>query len=452
MLSQLRQFIKSPLKETRGYLASLSDGGVSDRANKLWFRLLYGGVSQDDKTEVTDQGVLGLTAAFAAVRILSESVGQLPLKIYRRLPDGTKEEVTDTPFADLFDVPNPRQCINELIEMMVGHLCMRGNFFAYKRPRGDGFYTLEPLNPSNMSVMISPQTRELIYRYTEDDMTGGTPARAGQQIILLADEVLHIKGITFDGILGVNPITASNRALALGISAQEYAVNFFDNAAIPAAILTHPGEIKTPEGIAQIKKDFKSAYGGPRNAGEIAVLQEGADFKNVSLTHKDAQFVEQRRALIHDVARIFRVPVHMLSELERATFNNTEQLGAEFVRYSLSPWLTRIEKAIDTQLLRPRRAVYGDLYAKFNAAALLKAETKTRFETHAIGIQNGIISRNEARALEDLPPYDGGDEMMISVQGKPQGAPVDSATDNDDNANQAPPPRVDNEDGDKADE
>ena len=221
-----------------------------------------------------------------------------------------------------------------------------------------------------------------------------------------------IPGLGFDGLVGYSPIAMAKNAIGMAIACEEYGAKFFANGAAPGGVLEHPGTIKDPQ---RVRESWQSTFGGSGNANKIAVLEEGMKYTPIGISPEQAQFLETRKFQINEIARIFRVPPHMVGDLEKSSFSNIEQQSLEFVKYTLDPWVIRWEQSIQRTLLsRDEKAVY---FVKFNLEGLLRGDYQSRMNGYAIGRQNGWMSANDIRELENLdriPAEDGGDLYLIN--------------------------------------
>lgn len=224
--------------------------------------------------------------------------------------------------------------------------------------------------------------------------------------------MLHIPGLGFDGLVGYSPIAMAKNAIGMAIACEEYGAKFFANGAAPGGVLEHPGTIKDPQ---RVRESWQSTFGGSGNANKIAVLEEGMKYTPIGISPEQAQFLETRKFQINEIARIFRVPPHMVGDLEKSSFSNIEQQSLEFVKYTLDPWVIRWEQSIQRSLLsKDEKAVY---FVKFNLEGLLRGDYQSRMNGYAIGRQNGWMSANDIRELENLdriPAEDGGDLYLIN--------------------------------------
>ena len=224
--------------------------------------------------------------------------------------------------------------------------------------------------------------------------------------------MLHIPGLGFDGLVGYSPIAMAKNAIGMAIACEEYGAKFFANGAAPGGVLEHPGTIKDPQ---RVRESWQSTFGGSGNANKIAVLEEGMKYTPIGISPEQAQFLETRKFQINEIARIFRVPPHMVGDLEKSSFSNIEQQSLEFVKYTLDPWVIRWEQSIQRTLLsKDEKAAY---FVKFNLEGLLRGDYQSRMNGYAIGRQNGWMSANDIRELENLdriPAEDGGDLYLIN--------------------------------------
>jgi len=347
---------------------------------------------------VNERTAMQTSAVYACVRILSESIAGLPLHVYRYTRDGGKERTAAHPlYRILHDEPNPEMTSFVFRETLMAHLLLWGNAYAQIIRNGNGqVIALYPLLPNKMDVSRN-RAGELIYTYYRDwEESGGRPKQGG--VTLRRDEVLHIPGLGFDGLIGYSPIAMAKNSIGLSLATEDYGARFFANGANPGGVLEHPGVIK-PEQAERLRESWQSQFGGA-NAHRIAVLEEGLKFHQMSIPPEEAQFLETRKFQINEIARIFRVPPHMVGDLEKSSFSNIEQQSLEFVKYTLDPWVVRWEQSLRQALLLPsEKSVFS---IRFNLDGLLRGDYQSRMQGYSVGIQNGFYSVNDVRALEDL--------------------------------------------------
>ena len=399
----------APGKETMGILQSIFKGRSSDRLAGSGYRFFFG-QSAAGKS-VTEHSAMQMTAVFACVRVLAESIASLPLHVYQRGEDGNQEKAENHPlYFLLHDEPNPEMTSYGLRETMMVHILLYGNAYAQILRNGRGEVVgLYPLLPNKTRVERDEKTGQLFYRYTRFD--NEPPTMEGNTVILMPENVLHIPGLSMDGLVGLSPIAACRNAVGAGLAADEYSSKYYANGAAPMGILETPTLIKNPE---LLRQSWNEAFGGSRNARKVAVLEQGTTFKAISLSPQDSQLLETRKFSVEEICRIFRVPPHMVQNLERATFNNIEQMSLDFVMYSLMPYLKRWEQSMSRSLLNADEK--KRLVIQFNVDGFLRGDYKSRMEGYSIGINNGFLSVNDVRRLEGLdliPAEEGGDTHMV---------------------------------------
>ena len=373
------------------------------------FSFLIGG-STSGKS-VTERSSMQMTAVYACVRILSEAIAGLPLHLYRYKEDGGKEHAVDTNlYRLLHDEPNPEMTSFVFRETLMTHLLLWGNAYAQIIRNGKGeVIALYPLMPNKMSV-DRDEKGQLYYTYSRANEEAAT--MTGNTVILKPSDVLHIPGLGFDGLVGYSPIAMAKNAIGMAIACEEFGAKFFANGAAPSGVLEHPGTIKDP---AKVRDSWNSTFGGSANSGKVAVLEEGMKYTPISISPEQAQFLETRKFQINEIARIFRVPPHMVGDLEKSSFSNIEQQSLEFVKYTLEPWVVRWEQALSRALLSAtEKPTY---FFKFNLEGLLRGDYQSRMTGYATARQNGWMSANDIRELENLdriPAEEGGDLYLIN--------------------------------------
>ena len=337
------------------------------------------GTSSSGKA-VTERSAMQMTAVYACVRILSEAIAGLPLHLYKYTDDGGKEKAIDHPlYRILHDEPNPEMTSFVFRETLMTHLLLWGNAYAQIIRNGKGeVIALYPLMPNRMRVDRDDKG-QLYYTYNrvyDEALKTNT-----MTVTLRPYEVLHIPGLGFDGLVGYSPIAMAKNAIGLAIATEEYGAKFFANGAAPSGVLEHPSTLKNPE----------------------------------KLREAQAQFLETRKFQINEIARIFRVPPHMVGDLEKSSFSNIEQQSLEFVKYTLDPWVVRWEQNLQRILLTTDEK--KDYFFKFNVDGLLRGDYASRMSGYATARQNGWMSANDIRELENLdriPEELGGDLYLIN--------------------------------------
>ena len=378
-----------------------------------FFRSAYSflfGPTTSGKT-VNERTAMQTTAVYACVRILAEAIASLPLSVYQTTGLGKEKALTHNLYHLLHDEPNSEMTSFVFRETLMSHLLLWGNAYAQIiRDQNGKVLSLYPLLPNKMSVNRDSRGN-IYYVYTRD--SDETPSLAGYGEFYLSDhEVLHIPGLGFDGLIGYSPIAMAKNAIGMSLATEEYGASFFANGATPGGVLEHPGIVKDPQ---RVRESWNSVYQGTKNAHKVAVLEEGMKYQSIAISPEQAQFLETRKFQINEIARIFRVPPHMVGDLEKSSFSNIEQQSLEFVKYTLDPWVTRWEQAMQKALLLPgEKSQYS---IKFNVDGLLRGDYQSRMNGYAIARQNGWMSANDIRELENMnliSPEEGGDIYMVN--------------------------------------
>ena len=374
------------------------------------YNFFFGGTTAGKA--VNEHTAMQMTAVYSCVRILAETLAGLPLHVYKYNDTGGKEKYLRHPLYKLLhDEPNPEMTSFTFRETLMIHLLLWGNAYAQiiRNARGE-VIALYPLMPNKMSVDRDKNGR-LFYLYQrsiEDAPTLGKD----NLVYLDPSEVLHIPGLGFDGLVGYSPIAMAKNAVGLAMATEEYGAKFFANGATPGGVLEHPGTIKDPQ---KIKESWNAAYQGSANSHRVAVLEEGMKYQQIGVPPEQAQFLETRKFQINEIARIFRIPPHMLADLEKSSFSNIEQQSLEFVKYTLDPWVVRWEQTMCRSLLMQSEKPI--VFIKFNVDGLLRGDYASRMNGYATARQNGWMSANDIRELENLdriPVELGGDLYLIN--------------------------------------
>ena len=361
---------------------------------------------------VNERSAMQMSAVYACVRILAESIASLPLHFYQYNDAGGKEKAINHPlYWLLHDEPNPEMSSFSFRETLMTHLLLWGNAYAQIIRNGRGeVIALYPLMPDRMTVDRDARGR-IYYEYTRSDSDANTLGKKSS-VILSPEDVFHIPGLGFDGLVGYSPIAMAKQAIGMGLACDEYGAAFYQNGAQPGGVLEHPNVVKDPK---RVRESWNAIYQGSRNAHRIAVLEEGMTYKPITISPEQAQFLETRKFQIDEIARIFRVPPHMIGDLEKSSFSNIEQQSLEFVKYTLAPWISRWEQAIQRSLLlMSERTRY---FARFNVEGLLRGDYQSRMNGYAVARQNGWMSANDIRELESLdmiPDEQGGNLYLIN--------------------------------------
>ena len=348
---------------------------------------------------VNEISAMRISAVYSCVRILAESIAALPLHVYEYRDGGKKRAIEHPLYFLLHDAPNDEMTSFTFRELLMTQLLLYGNCYL-QIVRGTSYRDfgqvigLYPLKPDRMTIERDDKG-QIIYKYTP---TTGENAHMTKSatITLQRQNVLHIPALGFDGLIGYSPIAMARNAIGVAMACEEFGARFFENDARPSGILKHPGTIKNPD---KLRESWQTAFSG-ENHGKTAVLEEGVEYETISIPPDDAQFLDTRKFQIAEIARIFRVPLHLLNDLDRATFNNITQLSLEFVMYTLTPWLVRLEQGFNKALFS--RSERGRFFVKFSVEGLLRGDYETRTNGYRAALQSGWMNVNEVRELEDM--------------------------------------------------
>ena len=381
-----------------------------DKAADAGYSFLFGRTTSGKP--VNERTAMQTTAVYACVRILAEAVASLPLHVYEYQDDGGKKLVHDHPlYYLLHDEPNPEMTSFVFRETLMSHLLIWGNAYAQIIRDGAGrVLGLYPLLPDKMEVQRDDKGN-IYYVYSRNSDENPTFKEYGN-IKLKAEDVLHIPGLGFDGLIGYSPIAMAKNAVGMTLACEEYGASFFANGANPGGVLEHPGVLKDP---SKVRESWNSVYRGVNNAHKIAVLEEGMKYQQIGIPPEEAQFLETRKFQINEIARLYRIPPHMVGDLDKSSFSNIEQQSLEFVKYTLDPWVIRWEQSLQRSLLLPGEK--GKYFIKLNVDGLLRGDYQSRMNGYAVGRQNGWFSANDIREMENMNPIpdeEGGNLYLIN--------------------------------------
>ena len=381
-----------------------------DKAADAGYSFLFGRTTSGKP--VNERTAMQTTAVYACVRILAEAVASLPLHVYEYQDDGGKKLVHDHPlYYLLHDEPNPEMTSFVFRETLMSHLLIWGNAYAQIIRDGAGrVLGLYPLLPDKMDVQRDDRGN-IYYVYSRNSDENPMFKEYGD-IRLKAEEVLHIPGLGFDGLIGYSPIAMAKNAVGMTLACEEYGASFFENGANPGGVLEHPGVLKDP---SKVRESWNSVYRGVNNAHKIAVLEEGMKYQQIGIPPEEAQFLETRKFQINEIARLYRIPPHMVGDLDKSSFSNIEQQSLEFVKYTLDPWVIRWEQSLQRSLLLPGEK--GKYFIKLNVDGLLRGDYQSRMNGYAVGRQNGWFSANDIREMENMNPIpdeQGGNLYLIN--------------------------------------
>lgn len=356
----------------------------------------YGG------TAVTEDTAMQIAAVSACVRILSETVSSLPLVVYERGENGSRREAVDHPLYSLLKFgPNKHQTPQQYLEQTMVGLTLAGNAYSQiVRDNGNRIMQIVPMQPQ--LVGIQQDTGKLSFVYKQPQGESRTFSRS---------QVWRVNGITRDGLTGISPIQLLKQPAAIAQDADMAAGKMLANGLMPSAVFELDGKIAEDD-YEKVKERLKE-FQGSKNAADVLILQSGMKMNGVSMSPQDAQLLLSRKFQIAEIARVFRVPLHMLNELDKATFSNIEHQSLEFVMHTIRPWCTRIEQTVTRDLIGPAGA--KKYFAEFKLDALLRGDLKSRYEAYAVAVTNGWMNRNEVRRKENLNPAEGLDEFLTPL-------------------------------------
>jgi len=359
---------------------------------------------------VTTDAALTLGPVFSAVRVLAESLGQIPVSVLELTPQGRKK-APDHPLTALLEQPNTWQTGPEWREMSQAHVALCGNAYSMKTVVRGETRELLPVPPNRVTVEQSADYK-LIYNVTMPD---GRPMPVPQ------DRMLHIRGLSWNGRAGLSVVSYMREVIGVGLQQVQFGARLYSNGATLRGVIKHPKAMKK-DAMDRLKAQFDDVYSGAHNAHKVMLLEEGAEFQKTGMTAEDAEFLDSRKFTRSEIASWFRIPPHMIGDLERATFSNIEQQALEFVQWTLMPWITRWEAQISRSLLSDKdRAVF---YPKFVVQGLMRGDFKSRVDGYGQAIKDGWMNRNEVRELEDMNTVDGLDEFLVPLNmGKSQDPP-----------------------------
>jgi HK97 family phage portal protein len=382
----------------------------SSALDRLIYRLE--GTQSAAGVTVNEITAMRVAAVYAAVRVIAETIGSLPLNMYRRRDDGGRERAATHPLQILLhDRPNGWQTAQEFREMMTEHALLRGAGYAFINWRSRDSNIVDeliPLHPDRVEVTQRP---DMTLRYV-------VRRADGTELEILADEIFAVRYRTRDGVKPIGVIESGRDSIGVAYATQEYAARFYRNDATPGVVLKHPGKL-SKEAAERLKDNWNNAYASAGNARRTALLEEGMAIERLSLSAEDSQFLETRQFQRSEIAGLFRVPPHMIGDLSRATFSNIEQQGLEFLSYCILPWITRWEQSIVRDLVTAPN-IY---FPKLSPEAILRTDLKSRYDAYAIGRNWGWLSVNDIRAIEDLNPIADGDVYLQPLNMTAAGIP-----------------------------
>ncbi len=387
-----------------------------DPTNDFWYTDPQSGFTYMLGSGTSSEAAMRNSAVYDCVRLLSEDVAKLPLILYRRMPDGGKERATEHPLYNLLKTePNGWQTSFEFRQLMQAQLELKGN--AYARIVGDRG-PVERLEPIDSDSMMN------VYRNTNGTMM--YEVRRERDLVpekLTQDQIFHLRGFSLNGLTGLSTIGLHSETIGLGLSAQQFQASSFKNGIRLSGVFLHPNTLGK-EAKQNLRETISKKFQGTGKAGGFMILEEGMQWKEMSMTMQDAQFLELRKLNRAEIAAIFRVPPHKIGDLDRATFSNIEHQALEYVTDALMSRLVRWEQAIYRDLIFALNGEGKETYfAEFLVDSLLRGDLASRYNAYAVGINAGILSPNEARAFENLNAREGGDRFLQPLNMTTSGSP-----------------------------
>ena len=372
-------------------------------------RHFYGGTPSNTGVKVDEQTAMRFNAVYACIRIISEDIGMIPteLRKWRNVSDhskGSDPAYNHALYEVLMNQPNPEMHSMIFEETMQSHILSSGNGYAHKTINNRGQVTkLTLLDWFNVQPNRL-ETGELVYLF--DDR--------GKEITFRFDEIFHIPGLGYNGIVGYSPVGMAREAIGLGLAAEEFAARFYSNGANVGGIITMPNKIQDKEAL---RKELKAKHAGLSKSHEVMILEEGSEYKRIDMPLADAEFLATREFQDRQIAMIYRMPLKMIQDYSKGgTYNNNEQQELDYTKHTIMPWVIRWEQSITTRLLTKRDRMDG-YFVRFNMDELLRGDSKTRADVNHIRRQDGIITGNEWRAMDDMNPRSEPEADMLVING-----------------------------------
>lgn len=366
------------------------------------FVALMGGAATASGVMVSDATAMRVSAVYACVRVPAEDLAKLRLQVWRSLPDGARVEARDHPLYQVLRRPNRLMSPVSFMMAMATAYGFRGNAIAVKLYDERGHLTgLWPVHPGAVTI-YEAMDGTLFYAVSRRTTLDNAVLR-NLPLMIPDSEIVHVRGLTLDGIVGMSPLAQLREAIGISIAGEALTASLMANGAQPGGVLKHPSKL-SPEAAERLRAGWQRRYAGPGRAGSTVVLEEGMEFQRLGMTSVDAQFLEQRKLGIEEIARGFRVPLHMIGVLDRMTNNNVEALTRSYYDQTLMPICEAFEAEIARAFDLPE-----DLYVEFDVHRLLRADFKTRQEGNRVQFQSGALSPNEWRIDEGRNPVPAGD-------------------------------------------
>lgn len=352
---------------------------------------------------IDSSNALEIESVLSCIRVLAESMASLPLELYRR--DRNENSLTKAEDEELFwimlEKPNDEMTSYELRCWMMVDCLLRGNGYAQVVRSGSKVLEIWPLLASKITPKRTTSGK-LVYTY---------PVKDGKEAVLEKDEVLHIKSFICGGLVGLSLIELQKDMLGTAKAADNYSADFFNNATTPSGIIEVPEEL-SDGAYERLKRDWSAMYSGDGNHHKAPILEGGAKFSPTTLNHEESQLLETQKFKRSTIAGLFRVPSHLINDLEKATFSNIEHQDLGFVKHTLRPWMSNWEQRCKLTLIPDSEK--REYFFRHDANDLLRGDLKSRSEAYGSYVQNGIFSPNDVRRKEKENPYEGGDTYLIN--------------------------------------
>jgi len=401
-----------------------SKRAATSRDTSGWFvDYVNGGASTLSGERINNNNAMALSTVFACINNISTDISKLPIKVFQK-KDGVRREISDHPLRKVLDKqPNPNMTAMDFRQAITAHCLGWGNGYAFITKKLDGSIAfLSPLVPSRTIPKQDEKTKEIYYEVTTE---------SGLKSEIVADNVLHIHGLGYDGLTGYNVIHQARESLGLAKATEKFGASYFGNGTVPGGFLEHPNNL-SDAAKASLIQSMEKRHQGAENAHKITVLEEGMKFNQNTIPPEESQFLQTRQFSIPEICRWFRMQPHKVADLTRATFSNIEEQSLEYVTDTLTPWLRRWEQAIWSKLLTEQEQDDG-YYVEHIVEGLLRGNIAARYSAYQIAIGNnnnpGFMTVNEIRERENLNPIDEGDELFTPTPGNgTESVPVENET------------------------
>jgi HK97 family phage portal protein len=406
LLQRIGSYFSNPIVDRNYYRPEKRSAQYYNSSDAQVVEFFGGGHKSKAGVVVTEETAMRLSVVYACTNILGESIASLPVSVYKSTGEGSEEATKHWVHWLLHYEPNAHMTSFTFRHTLQTHAALYGNAYArIIRNGGARPISLKILSPLDCRPYLDEVTDTLWYKHKGETIP--------------AQDILHIPALSFDGILGKSPIRTAMDNIGLAMAAQEFGATFFGNGAHLGGVLQRPVGAPKLEGPATkaMLDSWNNNYSGPANNHKTALLQEGTEYHRIGIPPEEAQFIETRKFQVAEICRIFRIPPHMVQDLERSTNNNIEHQGIEFVVHTLRPWLKRWEEELNRKLFREDEK--GKFYVKFNLDGLLRGDSKARGELYRTLFNTGAISPNEIRAMENMNAVEGGEQRFVQINMAP---------------------------------